>query len=415
MKDWMRVLARFRPAGEGKATGQAGLEQKKSAVGGLGAGAETAWLGLGAPRWTARNYRRLAEEGYRRNVIAHRCVRLLAENAAAVPWRLYRGDVAVKRHPLLSLLSRPNPATAGAALFEAFYAYLAIAGDSYLELVPRADGAPGELYVLRPDRMTILPGQNGWPRAYRYEAGGRAHDFAVDPLTGESLILHAKTFNPLDDSHGLSPLEAAAYGIDIHNAAGSWNKALFDNAARPSGALVYEGREGGGTLTDGQFDRLKAELADAYQGARNAGRPLLLEGGLRWQAMAFSPQDMDFVEGKHIAAREIAIAFGVPPLLLNIPGDNTYSNYQEASRALWRLTLLPMLDKTVNALNHWLVPRFGADLRLDIDREAITALQAERTATWERLRTADFLTINEKRRLIGLDPLPGCDCLGTPQ
>src|SRR5262249_6059682 len=142
-------------------------------------------------------------------------------------------------------------------------------------------------------------------------------------------ILHLTCFHPLDDHYGLSSLEAAAVAVDTHNAAASWNKALLDNAARPSGALVYAGPDGA-VLSDNQFQRLKRELEDTYQGAVNAGRPLLLEGGLDWKAMSLSPKDMDFMEAKHAAAREIALAFGVPPMLLGIPGDNTYSNYQEA-------------------------------------------------------------------------------------
>ena len=122
-------------------------------------------------------------------------------------------------------------------------------------------------------------------------------------------------FNPLDDYYGLSPLEAAAVAVDTHNAAAKWNKALLDNAARPSGALVYAGPEGA-VMSDAQFERLKKELSDQYQGTANAGRPLLLEGGLDWKAMSLSPKDMDFMEAKHSAAREIALAFGVPPMLL---------------------------------------------------------------------------------------------------
>lgn len=398
-----RVKRLFRPMG-------APIEAKRSAVAGLLGSEFSTWVGTAGPRWTSRNYRRLAEEGYRKNVIVHRCVRLIAESAASVPWRLTRHGKTIDRHPLLDLLNRPNPMEAGKALFENFYAFLSIAGDSYLEMVTAADGAPVELYVLRPDRMKVIPGANGWPRAYRYEAGGQVHDFAVDQVTGQAAILHMKTFNPLDETYGMSPLEAAAFGIDIHNAASGWNKALFDNAARPSGALVYEPGDGG-HLSDEQFTRLKEELADTYQGALNAGRPMLLEGGLKWQPMAFSPQDMEFVEGKHVASREIALAFGVPPLLLNIPGDNTYANYQEANRALWRLTLLPLLEKTACALNHWLVDGFGDGLALDIDRDAISALQAERAAAWERVGAARFLTINEKRRAVGLEPLPGGDVL----
>jgi phage portal protein BeeE len=88
-------------------------------------------------------------------------------------------------------------------------------------------------------------------------------------------ILHLTFFHPLDDHYGLAPIEPAAVAIDTHNAGSKWNKALLDNAARPSGALVYSGPEGA-VLSDSQFDRLKRELTDTYQGAVNAGRPLLL-------------------------------------------------------------------------------------------------------------------------------------------
>jgi HK97 family phage portal protein len=161
--------------------------------------------------------------------------------------------------------------------------------------------------------------------------------------------LHLTFFNPLDDHYGLSPLEAAAMAVDTHNAAACWNKALLDNAARPSGALVYDGGEGA-VLSTLQYERLKQEFADHYQGHGNAGRPLVLEGGLDWRPMSLTPRDMDFLEAKHAAAREIALAFGVPPMLLAIPGDNTYSNYQEANRVFWRQSVLPLASRITCAL-----------------------------------------------------------------
>jgi len=182
-------------------------------------------------------------------------------------------------------------------------------------------------------------------------------------------ILHLTLFNPLDDYYGLSPLEAAACAVDTHNAAARWNKALLDNAARPSGALVYGGPEGG-TLTHEQFDRLKRELEREYQGAANAGRPLVLEGGLDWKAMSLTPKDMDFMEAKHAAAREIALAFGVPPMLLGIPGDNTFANYQEANRSFFRQTVLPLAARTGSAVAQWLSPQFGDGIRVTIDTDA---------------------------------------------
>ncbi|MEE8295602.1 MAG: phage portal protein, partial [Sphingomonadales bacterium] len=88
---------------------------------------------------------------------------------------------------------------------------------------------------------------------------------------------------PEDDHYGLSALEPSAFAVGIHNSAADWNKALLDNAARPSGALLFEPTDGTpANLSDEQFKRLKAELEDNYQGAINAGRPFLLEGGLKW-------------------------------------------------------------------------------------------------------------------------------------
>ena len=148
-----------------------------------------------------------------------------------------------------------------------------------------------------------------------------------------------------------------------------------------------------------------------FQGGENAGRPLLLEGGLSWQQLGFSPSDMDFINAKHVSAREIALAFGVPPMLLGIPGDNTYANYQEANRALWRQTILPMAGKLAAALNGWLAPRFGDGLRLDFDTDAIEALSADRAQAWQQVGAAPFLTVNEKRSALGYGPIAGGDVL----
>ncbi len=153
-------------------------------------------------------------------------------------------------------------------------------------------------------------------------------------------------------------------------------------------------------------------LGDQYQGAINAGRPFLLEGGLKWRQIAFSPHDMEFINSKHVSAREIALAFGIPPMILGIPGDNSFANYAEANRALWRLTLLPLLEKWVSALNAWLVPKYNdADLRIGFDRDAIPALTYERDALWARIGAAPFLTPNEKRSILGFENIEGGDAL----
>jgi HK97 family phage portal protein len=361
----------------------------------------------GRARWTPRDYSALAREGFAQNAVVHRAVKLVAENVAAAPFLVYEGSEARDTHPLTDLLARPNPRQDGASFLEAVAAYLLIAGNSYVEAVS-LDGSVRELYALRPDRMRVVPGPDGWAQAYDYTVGGNTVRFEQSAALPP--ILHLTLYNPLDDHYGLGALEAAAVAIDTHNAAAAWNKALLDNAARPSGALVYTGPDGA-VLSDAQYDRLKRELEATYQGAANAGRPLLLEGGLDWKAMSLTPKDMDFLEAKHAAAREIALAFGVPPMLLGIPGDNTYANYQEANRALWRQTVLPLASRIGAALAQWLSPAFGK-VELVVDTDRIEALAADRAALWERVTSASFLTVNEKRQMVGFGPVEGGDRLG---
>ncbi len=375
-----------------------------------------AWASGGQPVWTPRDFAALAREGFAQNAIVYRSVRMIAEAAASLPLFLFDGENEVDTHPLLALLKTPNPMQCGPDLLEAWYGHLMVAGNAYLEAVT-IGGQVRELHVLRPDRMKVVPGPDGWPEAYDYTAAGQTVRFEQDAGAGVRPILHMALFHPLNDHYGMSPLEPAATGIDLHNASGAWNKALLDNSACPSGALVYTAKDG--QLTPDQYDRLKAELEDSFQGAKNAGRPLLLEGGLDWKAMAFSPKDMDFIAAKQVAAREVALALGVPPMLLGIPGDNTYSNYAEANRSFWRQTVLPLVNRTAKALAGWLAPGFAGtdrgapssrssfELRPDLD--AVEALSTEREALWERVRRSDFLTVNEKRAAVGYGAVEGGD------
>jgi HK97 family phage portal protein len=360
----------------------------------------------GRARWTPRDYAALAREGYLGNAVVHRAVRLVAENAASCCYLVFEGAQEREAHPLGALLARPNPRQDGAGFLEALVSHLLLAGNAYVEAVA-LDDEVRELYALRPDRMKAVPGADGWAEAYDYSAAGRGVRF--DQLASRvPPILHLTFFHPLDDHYGLAPLEAAAVAVDTHNAAARWNKALLDNAARPSGALIYSGPEGA-VLADEQFQRLKRELTETYQGAANAGRPLLLEGGLDWKAMSLTPKDMDFLEAKLTAAREFALAFGVPPMLLGIPGDNTYANFQEANRVFWRQTVLPLASRIGTSLAQWLSPQFGKSVRLVIDTDRIEALASDRAALWERVTDAPFLTLNEKREAVGYAPREGGD------
>src|SRR5690554_840380 len=352
---------------------------------------------LGAANWSQRGFASLVQQGFAKNPVVYRCVRLIAETANRVPLRVSENGQLVDDHPLLALLARPNGRQSGGELLEAIYAYLQTAGNAYLQ-AGVVDGAVHGLFCLRPDRVKVVAGADGWPMAYDYSVGGRTLRLGQEtpPLPS---VLHLALFHPLDDHYGMAPLDAAQTSLDIHNAAGQWNKALLDNAARPSGALVYS--MAGGSLTEAQFTRLKEELETNFAGAGNAGRPMVLEGGLDWKTIALSPRDMDFIEAKHAAARDIALAFGVPPMLLGIPGDNTYANLAEANRALWRHTLIPLVLRVAGDLSNWLAPAFGG-ATITPDFDGVEALAEDRAALWARVGDAAFLSDAEKRSMLGI-------------
>ncbi len=346
--------------------------------------------------WSSRSYASLSREGFMKNPVAHRAVRMIAEAAASVPWLAYAGEAERPDEPLLALIARPNGRMAGTDFFETLYGHLMLSGNAFVEGV-RVGEDLRELHLLRPDRMRVIEGRDGWPEAYEYRAGSHVRRH----IAGEGqAILHLRLFHPLDDQVGFAPLEAASMALDLSNAAAIWNKALLDNSARPSGALVYQPKEGG-NLTPDQYDRLKSELEEGYSGPARAGRPMLLEGGLDWKAMGLSPREMDFVEAKNGAARDIALAFGVPPMLVGIPGDATYANYQEANRAFWRLTVLPLVQRTAASFAVWFSEDQETGLRLVPDLDQVSGLAAERSELWARVGAATFLTDEEKRRAVG--------------
>jgi len=375
------------------------VEAKASATGRV-VGVQTS----GRVAWSPRDTVSLTRTGFAGNPVGFRSVKLIAEAAAALP--LVCQDLVQRfdTHPVLALMARPNGAQGRAELLEALYAQLLLSGDGYVEAVGGDMGVPLELHILRSDRMSVVPGADGWPVAYEYTVSGRKHRF--DAIQGTP-ICHVRNFHPQDDHYGFSPMQAAATAVDVHNSASRWSKALLDNAARPSGAIIYKGAEGQGAMSNDQYDRLVSEMESHHQGARNAGRPMLLEGGLDWKPMGFSPSDMEFQKTKEAAAREIALAFGVPPMLLGIAGDATYANYQEAHRAFYRLTVLPLATRVTAALAHWLSGFTGEVVELKPDLDQVPALSAERDAQWARVVGADFLTEGEKRALLGLPAVSG--------
>ena len=361
------------------------------------------------------NYENYADEGYSQNAIVYRCVNEIANGAASIGFKAFQGEMELDQHPILSLLNKPNPMQAGVEYFQALYSFLLISGNSYAQ-VSEVSGIPRELYLLRPDRVRIKSGKTANPEGFEYIINGKVvKTYQADSVTGASEVKHIKMYNPLDDFYGMSPIKAASVDIDNHNAVNKHNVSLLDNGARPSGAIIFKPQNDRGItmqLTDGQRQQLQDDLRMKFQGPKNAGRPLLLEGDFDWREMGLSPKDMDFLQQKHMAAKDIALCFGVPSQLIGIPDSQTYANVQEARLALYEETIIPLAKRVESDLNEWLAPMFGDDISLAYDFESIPAMTERRRRTYENVVQAvreGIISRNEARDRLGLEPITGGD------
>ena len=373
-------------------------------------------------QWSPDRYDIYAKEVYMHNVIGYKSIDEVARAVSSVEWQLFQVDKngdkeQVFDHPLNDLIKRPQPYMGFSQLIARATAFLTLNGNTFFEGVslqtgPRK-GVPMELYSLRPDRMTIeVTPSTGLIEEYIYRNMGNKVIYPVDVKTQKSSILHIKLFNPLNDWWGMGPTKPASREIDTSNAATTWQKSLLDNMGRPGMIFTFDR-----ILTDTQKKEFNAVLDDRVSGAANAGKNLILEDAdiKNVQPYGFTPVEMDFLDSNRELARKIAFAYGVPPQLIGIPGDNTFSNYKEARSAFWENTIFFYLQLYQTEFNNWF---FGADnpenLVLLFDKDSTPAMAERREKLWERAQKSNFLTVNEKRDLVGFEKVEEGDVILVP-
>lgn len=350
-------------------------------------------------RWTQMDYIAMSREGYSGNPYVYAAIRQNARSFAGIRWRAYTDETKrteLDKHPLLDLWKRPNPLQGGSTFREMFLAYLLIDGNSFILSAAPQNKPPTELWCLRPDRVSVIPGNAANPIAgYTYTVGR-----SKVRLPAET-VRHFKLFNPLDDWRGLSPMSPAAKSIDQNNAAKSWNVALLQNGARTTGVVTMDTY-----LEDEQYQRLKESIAEEYSGFLNAGRPILLENGAKWQDAGMTPKDMDWTQGQKLSSREVAITYNIAPELLGDSENKTYSNYGEARRALYEENILPTCDIFREDINPWLCVMYPDTPFLDYDPADVEALQEDQDAVEGRATRrfqGGYMKVNEARIATGLE------------
>ena len=340
----------------------------------------------------AYNYESFVREGFIKNVVVYRAISLISQCVGSVELKL--NDNCKNADTLEQFLKFPNRVQSMQQLLEAATTYLLLSGNAYMYI--SYDACRFTMQVLRPDRVEIIPGRtNSSVEYYVYSVNGRNVK-----ITDTENMVHIRFFNPINDWYGLSPLQATASSIDQHNAVSMHNLSILRNGGRPSGCLMV--KNGSDGLTDQQREQLRQGLKDSYSGTKNAGKIMILEGDFDWKEIGKTPKDLDFFSGKNISAREIAQAFGIPPMLIGIQGDSMFANYREARFHLWEDTIIPIVNKFVDGLNKWIHSSVDANVTINVNLDKIPALSYKRDSLWKRLSQCDFLTVEEKREMLGM-------------
>ncbi len=377
--------------------------------------------------WTERQYADMAYKGYMMNIVAYRCIEAISNACADIPIIITVNGNEIDEdttdrtaNRIADLIFRPNPTQNYKTFMKYAIAYRLIGGNTYIAQTKNALGDRAlELNLMRPDRVTISTTNGYTPFQYVYTVGGEVFYYTIDPYTRISNeVLQIKTFNPLNDLYGMSPLSAAMMSVDQHNEAGNWNKNLLQNSSRPSGIITMKSQgDNAPTLDQEELVALNQKFTDKFSGSNNAGSIPIFNYDMSWQSLSFSPNDMDWLNGKASSARDICNAFGFPPQLLGMPEGSTYNNVAEAKLSWYEDTNIPLLNTMLCELAHWLTVTQGVDVQIDLDMDQIPALAPRREAQRNNARldvAAGIITINEAREAMDYEEVPGGDEIFVP-
>jgi HK97 family phage portal protein len=368
------------------------------------------------------SYETYARNGYGRNELVYACI---AEKAQSLPQSVLRvwpagtsGGEPLESHRLRQLIAQPNPVTNEFEFFELGVTYLDLAGNCPILIQRARDGLPAELWPLRPDLIRIFPSRN--PRVWDYgyvvdpSASARGSQTEVIPIPRGDLI-HIKYPNPLDAYFGQAPLRPASKATTLDNAATDFVDRLLRNDAVPQ-TVVETANEINQTVAD--------KLRALWRQATRRNEPAFLQQGMKIVTLGLNLRDLEFPDLRTISESRICMAFGVPPILVGAKvglDRSTFSNYGEARVSFWEETIMPLQRRFLEPVRTLLLPEFSgvgrSRVELRWDNSDVLALKEAESARWERATNAlarGGVTINDFRRTVGLDPVPGGDVFLLP-
>lgn len=334
------------------------------------------------------------------------CVNLLAGTIASLPLIVYRTDAQGRRtvardHPLYRVLhDSPNYDQTAVDFWEFANASIELWGNAYAR-VERSVGQVSGLYPIAPGLVFVRRLANG-DLEYRWTENGKSY------VETDATMLHIRGFggNPLG---GMSTLHFGRNAFSLARAIDRSAGGMFKNGLRPSGVLTFEK-----WLSPEQRTLTKNELTEQFLGAANSGRPLVLEGGTKWEQLTISPEDAQMLESRGFSVEEICRIFGVPPFMVGHTQKVTSfgSGLEQQVLGFQKFTLRRRLKRIEQALEKQLLrpEDRAAGITIEFNLEGLLrGDSAARASFYQSGLTNGWMTINEVRALENMPPVTGGD------
>ena len=330
-------------------------------------------------------------------------VNAITNRVASVPMRLYRAgtDEEIETHPLIDLLTRPNPFMVGQFFQVLIQTHLDLTGMAFIHVVANGLGQPAELWPLDPASLIRIESgatNEDWISAFVFRASdGGETTYSPDE------VLYLRYPHPTALLYGASPIQAAAYAYDIDKAIRVYQRNFFQNSARPD-VVLYSDQSLGWDYAE----RIKSQWKQKHQGVDRAFEPAVLGKGLKAQILTVSAKDAQFMELAGWTKDNILAAYNVPEGKLGLVKDVNRANALGIDITFNSECIKPRLDLWDATLNAFLVPRFGGDLVIKHDNPIPRDIEFEHRRQVERLDRG-VISINEARAKDGLEPIEGGD------
>lgn len=343
--------------------------------------------------------------------IVYRAIKTIAQATGKYEPELCRMDgkkeTDVVSHPFLNLLYKPNKFMSQTDLFSTHQTFKEMFGEVFWYMVlGDVTGQPKEIYLIRPDKMTVNLDDQGNVIGYTM----RKSDGSTIPFT-ENEILHDKDFNPNNPYRGYGTLEAALDYVATEDSTAKFTKNFFINNAGVNGVLTLKG------MSDkNAFRKFVEQWRAKYEGVDNAGKTAILrEMDSTFTKVGLGLNDIDMSALRQMTIDEVLMMFSVPRGMLGLSAND--GGLGRASVETLEYIFAKSIDNKMEQIDSFLeraVNRYYPKDKLYVEHECIVPEDKEYELKERQAAVDMWMTRNEARLEEGLDVLPGGDVLRAP-